>query len=55
MKKMMLLAAALMAAAVSCAYAQEDLTQNPATQSSLQWLENAVPNADAPVKRSSSR
>ena len=47
MKKMMLLAAALMAAAVSCAYAQEDLTQNPATQSSLQWLENAVPNADA--------
>ena len=47
MKKMMLLAAALMAAAVSCAYAQEDLTKNPATQSSLQWLENAVPNADA--------
>ncbi|MBO7726452.1 MAG: formylglycine-generating enzyme family protein [Thermoguttaceae bacterium] len=47
MKKMMLLAAALMAAAVSCAYAQEDLTKNPATQSSLPWLENAVPNADA--------
>ena len=47
MKKLMLLAAALMAAAVSCAFAQEDLTQNPATQSSLPWLENAVPNADA--------
>ncbi|MGI5832010.1 MAG: formylglycine-generating enzyme family protein [Thermoguttaceae bacterium] len=47
MKKTTLLALALMAAAVSCAVAQEDLTQNPATMSSIPWLENAVPNPDA--------
>lgn len=42
-----LMTAIVLALTTACAFAQEDLTTNPATQPSLPWLENPVANADA--------